>query len=248
MTGLSYSLKPLDQFGARFGMIVLQVDETIEGDFRLFLSGSDASLNVTRVASGADLTPETIAAMADRLTASAALLPPTHGFDVIAYACTSAACQLGPGRVADLIRAGRQTRHVTDPLTAADAALKALGAGRVGVVSPYIESVAQPLCAAFAARGHTVPSAVSFGEQVEANVARIDEASIIAAAQGVARAAPVDAVFLSCTNLRTATIIEPLEERLGVPVLSSNQVLAWHMARLAGAAGVRVPGALGHLS
>ncbi len=45
----------------------------------------------------------------------------------------------------------------------------------------------------------------------------------------------MDALFLSCTNLRTLPVIAALEETIGLPVLASNTVLAWHMARLAGA-------------
>ena len=42
----------------------------------------------------------------------------------------------------------------------------------------------------------------------------------------------VDAVFLSCTNLRTLDVIDEIEAELGLPVVSSNQALAWHMAQL----------------
>jgi maleate cis-trans isomerase len=41
-------------------------------------------------------------------------------------------------------------------------------------------------------------------------------------------------VFVSCTNLRVASIIETAEARLGKPVTSSNHALAWHLLRLAG--------------
>jgi len=64
-------------------------------------------------------------------------------------------------------------------------------------------------------------------------VARIAPDSIMAAARQAARGA--DAVFLSCTNLRTLDVIDALEAELGIPVLSSNQVLAWHMAQATGA-------------
>ncbi|KKK48836.1 hypothetical protein LCGC14_3141130, partial [marine sediment metagenome] len=65
-------------------------------------------------------------------------------------------------------------------------------------------------------------------------VARTDPASIAQAGlQLVAEAdAAIDGLFLSCTNLRTLSVIEPLEARLGIPVLSSNQVLAWHLLTL----------------
>ena len=57
--------------------------------------------------------------------------------------------------------------------------------------------------------------------------------------------ADCDGLFLSCTNLRTLDVIEEMEARLGMPVLSSNQVLAWHLFRLAGSgAGDFAPGRL----
>ena len=46
--------------------------------------------------------------------------------------------------------------------------------------------------------------------------------------------AEMDAVFVSCTNLRSLSVIAEAEARIGKPVLSSNLVLGWHMLRLAG--------------
>ena len=43
----------------------------------------------------------------------------------------------------------------------------------------------------------------------------------------------IDGLFLSCTNLRTLDVIAKLETETGLPVLSSNQVLAWDLARRA---------------
>jgi maleate isomerase len=44
----------------------------------------------------------------------------------------------------------------------------------------------------------------------------------------------VEGVFVSCTSLRVASIVEELEAELGKPVTSSNHALAWHCLRLAG--------------
>ena len=44
----------------------------------------------------------------------------------------------------------------------------------------------------------------------------------------------VEAVFLSCTNLPTYRILGAVERRVGVPVLSANQVLMWGLCRAAG--------------
>ena len=122
---------------------------------------------------------------------------------------------------------------VTDPLTAALADLRASGVHHLGLVTPYIESIARPVRNAFADAGHVVAQTLTFGEEAEARVARIAPALIKAAARAAAKEA--EAVFLSCTNLRALDIIDDLEAELGIHDPSSNQVLAWHMARATGA-------------
>ncbi|WGT51894.1 maleate cis-trans isomerase family protein [Thioclava nitratireducens] len=218
------------------GLIVLRVDETIEDEFRRYIPPDDARMHVTRVHSGDDLTPSSIAEMERALSGAAALLPPAAKFDVVGYGCTSGAALIGSDEVRANVMAGVTTRHVTDPLSAALAAIADLGLERVGIVSPYVASVAEPLRAAFVAEGITVPATLSFGEEAEARVARIDPASIAEAARSLAGQARLDGIFLSCTNLRTQGILPGLRAELGTPVLSSNQALAWHMRKLAGIA------------
>ena len=233
--GFSYDLIGPIGTAATLGLIVLQVDETIEQDFRRLFPARDVALHITRIPSGDELTPDTIAAMALALPAAASLLPPAAAFGAVGYACTSGTTLIGADRVRELVSGAVRTRHVANPLSASIAALQAVGARRVGIVSPYIDSVAVPIRRAFEAAGFDVPATLSFGEEIEARVARIDPVSILKAGQAVAAQAPVDAVFLSCTNLRTLDIIDPLERALGIPVISSNQALAWHMARQTGA-------------
>ena len=218
------------------GLLVLQVDETIEQDFRRLLDPGYVKLHVSRLPSGAELTPDTIAGMEAELAPAAALLPPAAHFDAVAYACTSGTTLIGAARVHALVAQAARTRAVTDPLTAALAATRALGLRRIGIVSPYVAAVAGPIRRAFEAAGLQVPQTLSFGEEIEARVARIDPASIADAARALTRQALLDGIFLSCTNLRTLDIIPALEDELGLPVLSSNQVLCWHMAQLAGIA------------
>ncbi len=232
MPAFPYDLQ--EDTAPRLGLVVLQVDETIEQDFRHLFPPHAARLHISRVPSGVELTPDTIAAMETTLPAAAGLLPPATGFDVVGYGCTSGTTLIGADRVRALVAGASNTRAVTDPLTAALAACRALGLTRVGIVSPYIASVATPIRDAFTAGGLTVADALSFGEEVEARVARIAPSSIADAARALAHRGPLDGIFLSCTNLRTLAIIPPLEAELGIPVLSSNLVLGWHMAGLAG--------------
>ncbi|MCH2165996.1 MAG: Asp/Glu racemase [Marinovum sp.] len=217
----------------RMGLIVLQSDETIERDFHQIFAPSDTAIYVTRVPSGAKVTPDTLQRMAIDLPEAAALFPPVP-LDVVGYACTSGASQIGSSSVADCIKASSKAKHVTDPLSAARAAFETLRLKKVGLVSPYIASVAAPLEAALSTQQTKIVASLSFGEADEAKVARISRASLADAARALAQAHDLDGVFLSCTNLRTLALIEPLEQELGLAILSSNQVIAWHMSKLSG--------------
>ena len=226
----------------QLGMIVLQSDETLEADMRRLLP-PEAELLVSRVESGEELSPEMIAGMEARLTASASLFPRGTELAAVGYGCTSASAQIGSARVAERIMAGVPTPHVTDPAAALIAACRAAGIGRLGLVSPYVASISDRLRHVLESAGITVARFGSFNEPVEANVVRITPQSLKDAAHAVAEGC--DAVFLSCTNLRTLDVIPQIEAALDMPVLSSNQVLAWHMLRLAGIDPVRnAPGRL----
>ena len=226
------------------GLVVLQADETLEQDFRRLFTDRDIAIYVSRIPSGDALSQDTIAAMKGDLEASARLFPRAAQFDVVGYGCTSGTTLIGADAVAALVGQGVPTAHVTDPLTAAIAGLDALNINKLGLVTPYVESISSPVRKAFISAGFEICETLTFNEEIEARVARISPDSIKAAARQAAQGA--EAVFLSCTNLRTLDIIDELEAELGIPVLSSNQVLAWHMAQLTRAP--LAPDAAGRLS
>lgn len=245
MTRFPYQLTgPIGAKGA-LGLIVLQVDETIEHDFRRIFADPDLALCVSRIPSGEELTPGTISKMEIDLPRAASLLPPAMDFDVVGYACTSGTALIGANRVAELVRTACRTRAVANPLTASFNAMRALDIKSIGIVSPYIETISDSVKQAFEQSGFTAPASISFGEEVEARVARIDPASIRAAALELGRKPGLDAIFLSCTNLRTLDVIDDLEKELDLPVLSSNLAFAWEMSRqLANDVSIDAPGRL----
>lgn len=234
MSVYHYTLAPSDH--PRLGLIVLQSDRTVEVDFRRLLP-RNASLLVSRVPSGQDVTPETLADMEHNLAAAAGLFPQGLEFATIGYACTSGAAQIGPTRLADQIRQGTTIRNVTDPVTALVAVCRARGIARLAILSPYIPAVSAKLRDVLEDRGLTTPVFGTFAEAEEAKVAEIDPASTFAAATAMMDSAEADALFISCTNLRTLDVLSDLRRVLGLPVLSSNLVLAWHMLDQAGAVG-----------
>ncbi|MEP1535617.1 MAG: Asp/Glu racemase [Paracoccaceae bacterium] len=225
-----YTLQQDDR--AQVGLIVLQADETVEDDFRTLLP---ASLNVlvNRVPSGLDVTPATLKETASHLTQAARLFPQGLSFDAVGFACTSASAQIGSEAVADTVRRGTETAHVSNPLSALITACKALNISRLALLSPYVESVSEQLRATLQSAGIATPVFGTFAEAEEARVARISADSIEHATRTLCQDAPVDGVFLSCTNLRTLSVLKSLGTDLQLPVLSSNLVLAWHLWHLA---------------
>lgn len=229
-----HDLEP--QRPTQVGLIVLQSDETIEPDLHRLLP-PELELLVSRIPSGAEVTPDTLAAMEGYMTASAALFPGGARLAAVGYGCTSGTAQIGAAEVAARIRKAVPAPHVTEPVSALIAACAALGLRRLALLSPYSAPVSNRLRAVLAAAGIETPTFGSFLIEEEARVVRISAGSVLAAGQQLVAESPepVDALFLSCTNLRTLPVIAALEETIGLPVLASNTVLAWHMARLAGA-------------
>ena len=216
----------------QIGLVVLQADETIERDMRRLIPASVEVL-VTRVPSGPVVTLESLAAMEAELQSAASLLPEGAQMSVVGYGCTSGTAQIGTDRIAQAIKAGADTQQVTEPVSALIAACRHLGVRRLGILSPYIESVSNRLIEVLSKAGIEVCAFASFNESEEQRVVRITPGSIISAGQQLAASAEMDALFISCTNLRTLDVIAPIEADAGLPVLSSNQVLAWDLLRLA---------------
>jgi len=219
---------------AAIGLIVLATDQTIEHEFRQMLAIDGVAFYETRIHNAAEINPATLTEMEKGMAGATALILPGSTLDVVAYGCTSGTVVIGEDKVFARIREARPGIACTTPITAAIAGLKALGARRIALLTPYIESVNQMLRRFIEARGIDVPVMGSFNHENDTEVARITPDSISNAAHRLVAAAPIDAVFVSCTSLRVAAIAEALEREIGVPVTSSNHALAWHCLRLAG--------------
>ena len=214
------------------GLIVLQVDETIEGEFREAFRKSKNQIFVTRIPSGLEVTTKTLTSMEHHISASAKLLPQSREFSVIGYGCTSASAIIGSEKISDLIKSDCSTREVTNPLLAATEYAKHLGVTKLALLSPYIEEVNTPLRLAFEINGLSTEAFGTFGEGQEEKVARISESSTIGAAITLGQDPSTEAVFISCTNLRTFNCLDKISNKIDKPVFSSNQSLALHMKKL----------------
>ncbi len=219
---------------ARLALIVLQTDETIEHDLQRLIPSDQASVYVSRIANAPIVNKANLAEMAEKLPITAGLLPDTINYHAVGYGCTSATSVIGADKVSQLIQQGCQTQAVTNPLSALIVACQHLNIQRLAFLSPYEESVSDHLRSRVHAAGIQTPLFGTFNEAHDPNVARITADSVMRAAIALGQQDECDAIFLSCTNLRTLDVISAIEKAINKPVISSNQALVWHMARLAG--------------
>ena len=227
---------PADRFEpeCEIGLIALATDHAIEDEVRRFLPADGRTpLYTTRVPLPDSFDLESLRAMQKYLAEAATRLMPGSRLDVIAYGCTSATAAIGEENVFAEIRKTRPGVACTTPMTAADAALRRLGANKIVLVTPYEEPVHDAVERAIEARGFTVTDRSFFGIGSDLGITRVPMSRIAETVRASKRDG-ADAVFIACTALRVAGLIGPLERELGLPIIASNHAVAWHALDLCG--------------
>lgn len=233
-TGMPYRTDGGVASRAAIGLIVLSVDQTVEHEFRKIFTMPGIALYESRMPSSPEVNPETLKAMETDIAPYTALMVPGCHLDVVAFACTSGGMVIGDEQVFRRIREARPGVACTTPMYAVFAALKALGAKRVCLITPYIDDINRTMRRYIQSNGFAVPVVGSWSEEDDFKVARIAPETIREAVLDLGRSELVDAVLVACTSLRVVEIVEELEAEIGKPVTSSNHALAWHCLRLAG--------------
>jgi maleate isomerase len=225
---------PQSNIRARFGIIALATDRVGVSDFEAFLS-SVAGLEIfsTRVPMGPVATPETLFAIKAGLRSSAELLVPGSPLNVVAFSCTSGSVAIGTKEVASAIHEARPGVRVSTPIEGGVRGLRAVNAARISLLVPYREETANLVAGYFEDAGLTIDRRATLDLDGDIQMNAVDERSLFDSACKV-MGARSEALFISCTGLRTARVVSRIEERIGRPVLTSNQVLAWDCLRLAG--------------
>jgi maleate isomerase len=153
--------------------------------------------------------------------------------DVVIYACTSGSFVDGAAGEEVLRRtmedAGAPAARTTSG--ALIAALRVLGVSRLAIATPYVEPVTRRLVAYLAEHGVSTVSSEGLG--LLGNIWRVTYSQVVEIVRAADNPA-AEALFISCTNVPTYDLIEPLEQALGKPVLTANQVTMWAALRAMG--------------
>jgi maleate isomerase len=214
---------------ARIGLIVPSSNTTMESEFwRLVPEG--VSVHTARM-SLVEVTPDALRKMAeDSLRAAEELA--TAEVDIIVYGCTTGSLLEGI-EWENKLRESIEKRTGIKTVTTAQAvveALRELKAKKVVIATPYIEELNQREKAFLESNGFEVLRIKGLGIIKNTEIGRQPPWVAYRLAKEVFLK-DADAIFISCTNFRTIEIIEPLEQDLGKPVVSSNTASLWFALR-----------------
>ncbi len=107
------------------------------------------------------------------------------------------------------------------------------GVRRLGLVTPYLDTVQARLVAQYATLGIACPAERHLGLSENFAFSEVTPARIAGMVREVA-AEGVDAVAVVCTNLRAAGLVAGLERELGVPVYDTVATAVWQALCLTG--------------
>jgi maleate cis-trans isomerase len=214
----------------RIGVMVPSTNTTCEADFTMVVPRGvtvhGQRLWMTNDANG-DAAYERMNAEIE----SGARYLATARVDVIAYGCTTGSFYRGAGWDREMLAVIERQAGVPAVATTPSvvAALRAFGARRLSVATPYPDWNNQRLRAYLEAQGFEVlnvegePTAAAAGNQ------GINDASPASVVEFAARACrpDADALLCSCTAWRSVEAADALEQRTGKPVVTSNQATIW---------------------
>jgi maleate isomerase len=151
---------------------------------------------------------------------------------MVLFNCTSASMDVGPEVINRRIEAAAGVPSTTT-IEGVMAALHAVKAKRIGLLTPYTPDVIEAETRFLARHGITV--AMTGGEPCTTPV----EQGLLPPARWIEWAKPfagkgLDALLVSCAGIRIALVLQEIEDKIGVPVITSNQAVVWQCLRKLG--------------
>lgn len=207
---------------ARVGVVVPSSNTVMEVDLYRGLP-SEHTVHTARMYM-VETTPEGEAAMLDDHLPAAIRDLASARPDVVVFGCTSAGALRGKEYEAELIRrmADETGAGAISVANAVGEAINRRGAKRIGVVTPYVESLNVPIRASLAADGLHVVGIHGLGMDENFEIAAVEPQRIAEFAAECFEGESIDLLFASCTNFRALDARGRIEELLGVPVMTSN--------------------------
>ena len=216
---------------AKLGMLLPSGNQAAEPQFHAMLPAG-VSLHTTRLKLTGS-SEKDLLAMTERVE-EAAELAADAGVDLLVFHCTAVSTFSVALEQAIKQRVAKASgKPVTATSEAIVAALRAVGAKKIVMLSPYIEAINQREAVYFKAAGFEILDWAGL-DCPDANAMMAVTPEKWREFTLAHRHADADAYLISCTTVRSAYGAEELEAALGRPVVTSNTAAVWHCLRTMG--------------
>jgi maleate isomerase len=155
--------------------------------------------------------------------------------DVLLLGLTAPSSRKGMGydKVLKKMMEDASGKPATTAATATIEALNLLGVKKLAFCAPWTDEINQFSVRFLEENGFTVPAHQALGIAKNLDIGRLDSSSAIEMALAI-DSDQMDAIMLACGNWFTMEVIQTLEEKLGKPVMTTNQVSLWGALKILG--------------
>lgn len=155
--------------------------------------------------------------------------------DIICFGCTVGSLLGGSGWDQELIDRIERVSGIQATTTATEVvrAFQAVNANTLAVATPYLEDMNQLEKMFFESKGFKILTIKGLQLETDIGIGQQTPKDVASLVQEV-YSPEADCIFISCTNFRSFEIIELLEQKFGVPVISSIQASLWGLLNRVG--------------
>jgi maleate isomerase len=210
----------------KIGLIALASDYMIEKDFIRIIKDKKVDFFVNRIECFNPLTKENLIKMSEKVTEVTKDILPNEKIDCVAYGCTSGTIAAGYEAIEKKIKNAKPEAIVTTPSTASIKALKKLNIKKIAIFTPYSKKLNDEVLDFFKNENFEIKANSYFNIESDIDIGKVDPNYLYEVLSKMDLNG-AEALFISCTALPALSIIDKLEKKLNITVLSSNQTLIW---------------------
>ena len=217
---------------AKLGFILMSTDLAAESDF-FDMAPNDVAIHITRLKTDDHTTNETLSKHIKFMADAASRIQPDTKPDVISYSCTSGSIVIGEEKIKEEIKKGAPYAIPMTLVTGVVDALEELKVKNLVVGTPYLDEINTKEAEFLINKGFSVLNIQGLNLTKGIEFGTVTPEYWIKFALEINEAA-ADAIFLSCGGIRSTEVIDRIEQKVGKPVITSNQAQMWSCLRRAG--------------
>ena len=217
---------------AKLGFILMSTDLAAESDF-FDMAPNDVAIHITRLKTDDHTTNETLSKHIEFMADAASRIQPDTKPDVISYSCTSGSIVIGEEKIKEEIKKGAPYAIPMTLVTGVVDALEELKVKNLVVGTPYLDEINTKEAEFLINKGFSVLNIQGLNLTKGIEFGTVTPEYWIKFALEINEAA-ADAIFLSCGGIRSTEVIDRIEQKVGKPVITSNQAQMWSCLRKAG--------------